>query len=119
MSAYEFFFFFLMIRRPPRSTLFPYTTLFRSHPAVWSSIHFTTQTDDGVGGHSGEHHDAQAGTGPAQSHRPADRPEGGAPAGSASDERAGETPESNPDPCLAEIPPAPATAGLDGVARSG
>src|SRR4051812_49663813 len=28
-----FFFFFLMIRRPPRSTLFPYTTLFRS----WSS----------------------------------------------------------------------------------
>src|SRR3712207_9039974 len=33
-----FLFFFLMIRRPPRSTLFPYTTLFRSrgrrgHPA--------------------------------------------------------------------------------------
>src|ERR1035441_10934900 len=29
--AYYFFsFFFLMIRRPPRSTLFPYTTLFRS-----------------------------------------------------------------------------------------
>src|SRR3712207_7359354 len=27
-------FFFLMIRRPPRSTLFPYTTLFRSGPAV-------------------------------------------------------------------------------------
>src|SRR5215469_11835107 len=26
----ERFFFFLMIRRPPRSTLFPYTTLFRS-----------------------------------------------------------------------------------------
>src|SRR5258708_36244377 len=26
-------FFFLMIRRPPRSTLFPYTTLFRSRPA--------------------------------------------------------------------------------------
>src|SRR2546428_7434835 len=26
------FFFFLMIRRPPRSTLFPYTTLFRSAP---------------------------------------------------------------------------------------
>src|SRR3712207_7730820 len=25
--------FFLMIRRPPRSTLFPYTTLFRSGPA--------------------------------------------------------------------------------------
>src|SRR2546422_7220687 len=29
-----FFFFFLMIRRPPRSTLFPYTTLFRSQVAV-------------------------------------------------------------------------------------
>src|SRR3712207_7289246 len=27
------FFFFLMIRRPPRSTLFPYTTLFRSDVA--------------------------------------------------------------------------------------
>src|SRR2546426_7383648 len=27
-------FFFLMIRRPPRSTLFPYTTLFRSGPAA-------------------------------------------------------------------------------------
>src|SRR2546421_7907453 len=28
------FFFFLMIRRPPRSTLFPYTTLFRSHARI-------------------------------------------------------------------------------------
>src|SRR2546430_3822161 len=28
------FFFFLMIRRPPRSTLFPYTTLFRSQSRV-------------------------------------------------------------------------------------
>src|SRR3712207_7394769 len=27
-------FFFLMIRRPPRSTLFPYTTLFRSRPKI-------------------------------------------------------------------------------------
>src|SRR5260221_6513249 len=27
-------FFFLMIRRPPRSTLFPYTTLFRSRASV-------------------------------------------------------------------------------------
>src|SRR5437870_8289528 len=41
-------FFFLMIRRPPRSTLFPYTTLFRSnqqacgdghaHPAVFQNV---------------------------------------------------------------------------------
>src|SRR6202158_6535300 len=29
-ESYTVFFFFLMIRRPPRSTLFPYTTLFRS-----------------------------------------------------------------------------------------
>src|ERR1041385_9326570 len=28
--CFVFIFFFLMIRRPPRSTLFPYTTLFRS-----------------------------------------------------------------------------------------
>src|SRR3712207_9482243 len=35
MHVSFYFFFFLMIRRPPRSTLFPYTTLFRSgsHPA--------------------------------------------------------------------------------------
>src|SRR5258708_8458170 len=33
MALILFIFFFLMIRRPPRSTLFPYTTLFRSLPA--------------------------------------------------------------------------------------
>src|SRR6266480_6974717 len=32
------FFFFLMIRRPPRSTLFPYTTLFRSDLAAGGEI---------------------------------------------------------------------------------
>src|SRR3712207_9269932 len=31
-------FFFLMIRRPPRSTLFPYTTLFRSQPEVTDGL---------------------------------------------------------------------------------
>src|SRR2546430_17722324 len=36
-----FIFFFLMIRRPPRSTLFPYTTLFRS-----------VRADDRAGAHS-------------------------------------------------------------------
>src|SRR5256885_16396171 len=30
---HKYLFFFLMIRRPPRSTLFPYTTLFRSEMA--------------------------------------------------------------------------------------
>src|SRR2546421_5815871 len=34
LSVVFSFFFFLMIRRPPRSTLFPYTTLFRSTPIV-------------------------------------------------------------------------------------
>src|SRR5258708_34834946 len=34
LPASFLFFFFLMIRRPPRSTLFPYTTLFRSYPQV-------------------------------------------------------------------------------------
>src|SRR5256885_9801787 len=32
------FFFFLMIRRPPRSTLFPYTTLFRSKDLVRAGV---------------------------------------------------------------------------------
>src|SRR3712207_8602569 len=36
--------FFLMIRRPPRSTLFPYTTLFRSHGR---------HAADGAGGEEG------------------------------------------------------------------
>src|SRR5947209_17608648 len=40
-SPYFTSFFFLMIRRPPTSTLFPYTTLFRSHRlrARWSWRH--------------------------------------------------------------------------------
>src|SRR3712207_9262253 len=45
-------FFFLMIRRPPRSTLFPYTTLFRSarkhkmpHQAI-STKHISRYTQD-------------------------------------------------------------------------
>src|SRR3989442_4956644 len=39
------FFFFLMIRRPPRSTLFPYTTLFRSVP-VGRPVLVTLHSDD-------------------------------------------------------------------------
>src|SRR2546422_8419591 len=34
-------FFFLMIRRPPRSTLFPYTTLFRSVVAISEAVRST------------------------------------------------------------------------------
>src|SRR6266446_7364899 len=36
--ACVFFLFFLMIRRPPRSTLFPYTTLFRSRRGHGPSV---------------------------------------------------------------------------------
>src|SRR5215204_1575997 len=41
-------FFFLMIRRPPRSTLFPYTTLFRSDPN--SNVIFGAVIDDNIAG---------------------------------------------------------------------
>src|SRR3712207_8647421 len=41
-------FFFLMIRRPPRSTLFPYTTLFRS--PTWQTVYtyYARWRDDGT-----------------------------------------------------------------------
>src|SRR6266702_5813700 len=48
--CYCSFFFFLMIRRPPRSTLFPYTTLFRSYDLVgldWSVVRHDA-VDDGL-----------------------------------------------------------------------
>src|SRR3712207_8480316 len=41
------FFFFLMIRRPPRSTLFPYTTLFRS--SRWVRDELTRAHELGLG----------------------------------------------------------------------
>src|SRR5712672_346410 len=41
------FFFFLMIRRPPRSTLFPYTTLFRSELTLVVELLRDVWTDDG------------------------------------------------------------------------
>src|SRR3974390_3771372 len=52
------FFFFLMIRRPPRSTLFPYTTLFRS------GRHFrgrraTALAHEGAGGLRSEEHTSE------------------------------------------------------------
>src|SRR2546429_3268687 len=40
-DAFFLFFFFLMIRRPPRSTLFPYTTLFRSVKSVSDSTRWS------------------------------------------------------------------------------
>src|SRR5260221_14780035 len=44
MLFYKFF-FFLMIRRPPRSTLFPYTTLFRSAAAPRRGIQSAANPD--------------------------------------------------------------------------
>src|SRR2546430_11686741 len=38
LQEYSCFFFFLMIRPPPRSPLFPYPTLFRSAPAAESAM---------------------------------------------------------------------------------
>src|SRR2546422_6486240 len=49
---YYFLFFFLMIRRPPRSTLFPYTTLFRSYAADGGIKQFRGKTCDGEGDRS-------------------------------------------------------------------
>src|SRR3712207_7114178 len=45
-----YFFFFLMIRRPPRSTLFPYTTLFRSpkEPLTQDFISTATGIDEAM-----------------------------------------------------------------------
>src|SRR3712207_7754432 len=42
----DIFFFFLMIRRPPRSTLFPYTTLFRSAHRAVEALHGDRARDD-------------------------------------------------------------------------
>src|SRR5256885_2268032 len=42
-------FFFLMIRRPPRSTLFPYTTLFRSPSLTEVPAALTERRDGGAG----------------------------------------------------------------------
>src|SRR5947207_6720474 len=45
LVLFSFLFFFLMIRRPPRSTLFPYTTIFRSaHTSTASSRRSCTRS---------------------------------------------------------------------------
>src|SRR3712207_7761328 len=50
LSTFTLFFFFLMIRRPPRSTLFPYTTLFRSRGSPrggrWAGCHARASPPD-------------------------------------------------------------------------
>src|SRR5262249_60607645 len=42
LGTVRYLFFFLMIRRPPRSTLFPYTTLFRSLNLPFKALMFLT-----------------------------------------------------------------------------
>src|SRR5690349_22667596 len=55
-----FLFFFLMIRRPPRSTLFPYTTLFRSQAAAnVGDSGFGGGLIDDIGFDGGSHHAAR------------------------------------------------------------
>src|SRR2546427_3377370 len=53
-------FFFLMIRRPPRSTLFPYTTLFRSRPVQGPGARELARGRDGDAGARGRDADAAA-----------------------------------------------------------
>src|SRR5437588_7593769 len=48
--CFIFFLFFLMIRRPPRSTLFPYTTLFRSRGLCRSFVRHMRECDAGIRG---------------------------------------------------------------------
>src|SRR2546430_9019740 len=55
------FFFFLMIRRPPRSTLFPYTTLFRSHHLEAAADRFlgTLACRSAIHAHRSEEHTSE------------------------------------------------------------
>src|SRR4051812_50226755 len=66
LSTRLYIFFFLMIRRPPRSTLFPYTTLFRSpmppftpRVSVDSSTVARMRTRDGNGTRRSEEHTSE------------------------------------------------------------
>src|ERR1044071_10356616 len=54
-------FFFLMIRRPPRSTLFPYTTLFRSGEGVPRAVRgiLTAHGAVAAGDHRSEEHTSE------------------------------------------------------------
>src|SRR3712207_7747471 len=60
--SFFLFVFFLMIRRPPRSTLFPYTTLFRSRPHVGIAVEVALvgpAGDDQLGGRVLAEHERQ------------------------------------------------------------
>src|SRR5260370_5945496 len=64
------FFFFLMIRRPPRSTLFPYTTLFRSDGLPEGRVHrlLCCTVNQGQGGGRGDRGRSEEHTSELQSH---------------------------------------------------
>src|SRR3712207_9341398 len=68
--------FFLMIRRPPRSTLFPYTTLFRSFPGALGVALPYVEDPESQGDEDGAHNDERpdlfpelGGAGPFQERR--------------------------------------------------
>src|SRR5574343_1336437 len=58
-SGSRLWFFFLMIRRPPRSTLFPYTTLFRSQLFNPKFYRIKTQTSLNMRVHRSEEHTSE------------------------------------------------------------
>src|SRR5690554_7332938 len=72
---FRFHFFFLMIRRPPRSTLFPYTTLFRSAGIELMTQHLrravahdvTQNATKDAGGNAGHHNRSEEHTSELQS----------------------------------------------------
>src|SRR5438067_10532948 len=53
--SFSIVFFFLMIRRPPRSTLFPYTTLFRSEVGVEADLLIATPCHDALAHRTAQH----------------------------------------------------------------
>src|SRR6266536_5216070 len=57
--APTFLFFFLMIRRPPRSTLFPYTTLFRPGSRPGTPSRWTAPTPPRPAGPRSEEHTSE------------------------------------------------------------
>src|SRR3712207_8297531 len=64
-----------MIRRPPRSTLFPYTTLFRSHEASASIVQESVGEGDAIGIGAVQLSDDGSGTGPLEGPRGRQRSE--------------------------------------------
>src|SRR3712207_7406191 len=68
-------FFFLMIRRPPRSTLFPYTTLFRSPHGPSLRLPSGRDRRSPRGRGAGVRRHGRRGTAPARAHRGGGRSE--------------------------------------------